>query len=67
MHEIFSGLRTQWHYSIGGRAAYNYDPALRLAAERGFDLNLFTQLLQAIEYAHLKIDHEKREAEALKR
>ena len=67
VYEIYQLIRTQWQYSMAGRTCLMYERAEKIAAARGYDLELFIDCLRAIEYAELKHDAEEREQEQQKR
>lgn len=64
VYDVYQQKQTQWHYTMMGRAAFNHEAALAVAARRGYDLDLFEDLMRAIEYAVLKGDSEEREERA---
>ena len=66
VYDVYSMVRTQWIFTMAGRAAFNHDAALRIAARRGYDEELFQDLLRTIEYAVLKNDAADREDEKAK-
>lgn len=67
MYDVYQLIRTQWQYTMAGRVSLMYDRAEKIAERRGYDLELFTDLLRSIEYAELKHDHEEREEQRAKR
>lgn len=66
-YEVYELTRTQWQYTMAGRASFQYERAERLADLRGYDIELFIDLLRAIEYAELKNDQDQRDQERQKR
>jgi len=67
VYEIYRLKRTQWHYTMAGRAALNYEAFEKVAMQRGYDIELFDYLLGGIEYAELKHDQDQRDSERQKR
>ena len=67
VYEVYQLVRTQWQYTMAGRASLQYAEARVIAAERGYDMELFIDLLRSIEYAELKHDADAREEEKQKR
>lgn len=66
VYDVYQIIRTQWQYSMAGRVCLQYASGEQIAARRGYDLELFLDLLRAIEYAELKHDSEEREQEKQK-
>lgn len=67
VYQIYQRCRTQWTYTMGGRAGLNYALPTQLAQMRGYDMELFLELLQVIEWREMHHDASAREQEQVRR
>lgn len=59
-YDLYQLKRTQWEFTMSGRVAFKHEACERLADERGYDLELFAELLRVIEFAELSNDMDER-------
>jgi hypothetical protein len=59
--KLYERMSNQWRVDFGAASGLDYGPAISVMQARGWDIDLGTELLRAIEFAILEQDQERRE------